>query len=205
LGFQIQATDSARPVIGAVINGVQIQATIYPGAAVTIFGTNLSSTPGNAQITLTPAGTNAQSFTITPFFTKPDGTQVNFQVPTTFPTGPAVLSVGSGSETTSLVVPIAFAPPVIASIVNLNGAFVDSSHAAGTGDILTITANGLDPTVSTNLSRVQVAVGGIPMPIQNINGSQIQFLLNHYFGGSPEPVLLIVDGSASLAYTILTR
>jgi hypothetical protein len=200
-GFQIQAADAARPVIAAVVNGVPGQATIYPNTPVVVYGANLPGATANAPVTLAPAGGSAQAV---PVLSASSG-QLNFQVPAGFLTGPAVLTIGTGSESTSIVLAISPAPPVIASITNLNNAFVDSTHSAGPGDILTITANGLDPTVASNPGRVQVTVGGIAMPILGINGSQIQFTLNHQFGGSPEPVLLIVDGSASLAYTILAR
>jgi hypothetical protein len=121
------------------------------------------------------------------------------------PVGAAILTLGNGNGTVSLVVPIALPPPVIASIINASGSFVDSTHSAGNGDLLTIQANGLDPTVTLNSGRLQVSVGGIVMQILALNGSQIQFSMNHQFGGALEPVLVTVDGSSSLPYTILTR
>lgn len=196
-GFQIQPPDPTKPVIAAVVNAVGTQATVYAGADVTIYGTNL-----NSQITLNSTTLN-QTLTVPVLFQSP--TQVNFQVPLGFPTGPAILTMGTGNSAVNFVLPISFAPPVIASIVNLSGTFIDPTHSAGPGDILTIQANGLDPSVGSNLSRLQVTVGGIPMPILAVNGSQIQFSLNHAFGGSPEPVVVIVDGSSTLPYTILAR
>ncbi|HUK17328.1 MAG TPA: IPT/TIG domain-containing protein, partial [Bryobacteraceae bacterium] len=202
-GFQIQTPNPALPVIGAVVNGVPGQATIYPGAVVTIYGSNLPATTGAAQLTLSPAATTGQSTTLPVLFSSSN--QMNFQVPANFPTGPAILTVSNGGGSTSLVVPIALAPPVIAGIVNSNNAVVDSTHSAGQGDILTIQANGLDPTVAGNLSRLQVTAGGFSMPVLSVNGSQITFSLNRSFGGTVVPVAVVVDGSASNLYFMLAR
>jgi len=202
-GFQIQTPNPALPVIVAVVNGVAGQATIYPGAVVTIYGSNLPATTGAAQLTLSPAATTGQSTTLPVLFSSSN--QMNFQVPANFPTGPAILTVSNGGGSTSLVVPIALAPPVIAGIVNSNNAVVDSTHSAGQGDVLTIQANGLDPTVAGNLSRLQVTVGGFSVPVLSVNGSQIQFSLNRSFGGVVVPVAVVVDGSASNLYFMLAR
>ena len=197
-GFQILPPDPAKPVIAAVVNNIGTQATVYPNAAVAVYGSNLSS-----QITLSSTIVPGPPVSV-PILYSSSG-QVNFQVPANFPIGPAILTVGTGGSSVSLVVAIATAPPVIASIVTSSNTFLDPTHAAGPIDILTMTANGLDPTVASNLSRVQVTVGGLPMQVVAVNGSQIQFSLNHSFGGVPEPVVLTIDGSSSLPYTILAR
>ncbi len=202
-GFQIQTPNPALPVIAAVVNGVAGQATIYPGAVVTIYGSNLPATTAAAQLTLSPAATGGQSTTVPILFSSSN--QVNFQVPANFPLGPTILTLGNGTGTASLVVPIALAPPVVTSIVNGSNSVVDSTHSAGQGDILTIQANGLDPTVAGNLSRLQVTVGGFSMPVFSVNGSQITFSLNRSFGGIVVPVAMVVDGSASNLYFILAR
>ncbi|HKE23751.1 MAG TPA: matrixin family metalloprotease [Bryobacteraceae bacterium] len=205
-GIQIQPPNPALPVIGAVVNNNGGQGTLYPGASVTIYGTNLPPNTGATQLTLTPlpAGQTTTAQTPSAPVSFASTNQVNFVVPP-IPAGAAVLTLGNGNGTVSLVVPIALPPPVIASIINASGSFVDSTHSAGNGDLLTIQANGLDPTATLNSGRLQVSVGGIVMQILALNGSQIQFSMNHQFGGALEPVLVTVDGSSSLPYTILTR
>jgi hypothetical protein len=204
-GFQIQAPNPALPVISAVVNAIGTQATIYPGAYVSIYGSNLANTPANspasAQITLGSASATAQPAAVTALFTS--GGQINFRVPANFPTGPALLTLGNGSGVVTVVVPIALVPPVIVSIVNSNNGTVDAAHTASTGAILAIQTSALDPTVAANLSRLQVMVGGVSMPVLSINGSQIQFQLNATFGNVAEPVVVVVDGSSSNTYTIL--
>jgi hypothetical protein len=202
-GFQIQPPNAALPVISAVTNAVATQATIYPGAYISIYGANLANTPASAQITLSPAAAPAQATAVPVLFAS--GGQINFQVPANFPTGAALLTLSNGSGTVTIVAPIALAPPVIVSIVNSSNATVDATHAANPGDFLTIQANGLDPTVAANPGRLQVTVGGFSMPVLAINGAQIQFEENHSFGGVTEPVVVVVDGSASNPYTILAR
>jgi hypothetical protein len=39
--------------------------------------------------------------------------------------------------------------------------------------------------------------------VLSIQGAQIQFQLNGTFGNAAEPVVVVVDGSSSNAYTIL--
>ena len=202
-GIQIQPPNPSLPAIGAAVNNNTAQATIYPGAAVSIYGANLPASIGAAQITLTPLLPAGQTLTIQALFASPS--QVNFQVPATFPVGPATMTLGNGAGAVSLVLPIALAPPLIASIVNASGSFVGPTNSAGPGDILTIQLNGLDPTVTLASGRLQVTVGGISVPILALNGSQVQIALNHQFGGSPEPVLVSVDGSSGPPYTILAR
>jgi len=201
-GFQIQAPNPGLPVIATANNAISTQATIYPGASVAISGSNLSS-PSVNTVTLTPEPLPSQAFTVP--LQSAGATQLAFQVPAGFPAGPAMLTVNNGSGTVSIVVQIALPPPVITSIVNSLNATVDATHAATNGDTLTIAVSGLDPTVLANLSRLQVTVGGIAMTVLNVTGSQIQFQLTHSFGGVPEPVVVVVDGSSSNSYTILAK
>lgn len=201
-GIQIQPANPSQPVIAAAVNNNSTQSTVYPGAVVSIYGLNLPASIGATQLTLTPLPAGL-SQTIQPLFASSG--QIDFLVPQTFPVGPATMTLGNGNGSVSLVLPVAVAPPVIVSIINQNNSFVDVTHSAGIGDILTIQANGLDPTVTLASGRLQVTVGGLAMPILGLNGSQIQIALNHQFGGVPEPVLVSVDGSSSLPYTILAR
>ena len=126
-GFQIVPANPAAPAILAVVNGVAGQATIYPNAVATIWGANLA----NPQITIN--GLPAQ-------VAYSSGDQVNVAVPAGTPTGPVILSLTTSGGTVNLVVPISYQPPAILGIAEPSGAVVDATHAATSGDLLTIAA-----------------------------------------------------------------
>jgi len=50
-----------------------------------------------------------------------------------------------------------------------------------------------------------VMVAGVSMPVQQIGGSQIQFILNQSFHGAQVPVTIVVDGSSSAPFAILAN
>jgi uncharacterized protein (TIGR03437 family) len=191
-GFQIVAANPAAPAILAVVNGVYGQATIYPNAVATIWGANLA----NPQIAI-----NGQPAQV--YYSSLD--QVNVAVPASTPTGPVILSLTTSRGTVSLVVPVTYQPPVILGIVESSGAVVNSTTAATSGDLLTIAISGLDPTVTLASGRLQVMVAGVSMPVQQIGGSQIQFILNQSFHGAQVPVTIVVDGSSSAPFAILAN
>lgn len=204
LGIQIVAANPAGPAILAVVNGVASQATIYPGAVITAWGANLA----NPQITIIPitSATTPAAFAGAPAqIVYSSGDQVNVALPVGMPIGPAMLSLTTGAGTTSVVVPIAYAPPVILGIAEPSGAIVNSTNAASPGDLLRIAISGLDPTVTLASGRLQVMVAGVSMPVQQIGASQIQFTLNQSFNGTEVPVTIVVDGSSSAAFTILAN
>jgi len=192
LGFQIVPPNAAAPVILAVVNGVPGQATIYPSAIATIWGSNLV----NPQITI-----NGQAAQVT----YSSNYQVNVAIPAGTPTGPVVLTLTTGSGSVSLVVPVTYAPPVILGIAEASGAAVNNATAAASGDVLNIAITGLDPTVTLASGRLQVMVAGVSMPVQSISAGQIQFTLNQSFKGAVVPVTIVVDGSASAPFLILAE
>ena len=191
-GFQTVPANPAAPVVLAVVNGVAGQATIYPNAVATIWGANLA----NPQITIN--GQLAQVY-------YSSGDQVNVAVPAGTPTGPVSLSLTTSGGAVSLVVPISFQPPAILGITEPSGAIVNSTNAATSGDLLTIAISGLDPTVTLTSGRLQVMVAGVPMPVQFVSASQIQFTLNQSFNGAQVPVTIVVDGSSSAPFNILAQ
>jgi len=192
LAFQIVPAIPGAPVILAVVNGVAGQATIYPNAVATIWGANLA----NPQITIN--GEMAQ-------VAYSSGDQVNVAVPADTPTGPIVLNLATSGGSVSLVVPISYAPPVILGIAEASGAAVNATSAATSGDQLTVAISGLDPTVTLASGRLQVEVAGVPMPVQLVSASQIQFTLNQSFNGTQVPVTIVVDGSSSAPFPILAQ
>jgi len=191
-GFQILPANPAAPAVLAVVNGVAGQATIYPNAVATIWGANLA----NPQITI-----NGQPAQVAYW----SGNQVNVSVPAGTPTGPVILNLTTSSGTVSVVVPISYQPPAILGIAEPSGAAVDATHAATSGDLLTIAISGLDPAVTLASGRLQVTVAGVSMPIQLVSANQIQFSLNQSFNGAQVPVTIVVDGSSSAAFNMLAN
>jgi uncharacterized protein (TIGR03437 family) len=200
-GFQIQAWSPSLPLIALPVVSTA-GGPVYSGGFASIYGLNLSPASGAAQVALNGVPMSIQYSS---------ANQVNFQVPAGFPSGPAILKLNNGAGSASVVVEIDIPPPSIIGITDLSSAAtLDVNHAASAGDLLGIQVTGLDPTVLSNLSRLQVTVAGIPMAVFQVtpsqNGqSQIQFALTQSFGGSPVPVVVLVDGSPSGAYVIVVH
>ena len=180
--FQVQPANPALPVIGVpVVNGNVNQQTLYPGSYATLYGVNL---PSNPQLTLNDVPA-AIAFA--------NSTQINFVIPAGFPVGLATLKVlGGAVGANPVLVQISSPPPVIQSAAGF----------ANPGDVIGVFVTGLDPTVQSNQSRLQVTVGGIAMPVQSIapapnNQFQIQVKLTQSFGGQQVPLAVVVDGSSS--------
>jgi len=199
--FQTQVAQTSLPVIGLPVgNGDPNQQTIYPGGVATIFGQNLmlSSTP---QLTL-----NDQAV---PILYASAG-QINFVVPPTMPIGPAYLKLSNGAQSAyPVVVQIDNPPPSIVGITNLSNVSL-ASLGASSGDVINLAVSGLDTTVFSNMSRLQVTVGGVSMPVVAVNGLggglyQIQIVVKQSFGGNQVPVRVWVDGSGSGAALLTVR
>jgi hypothetical protein len=195
-GFQILPANPALPVIAAVVNSASTLLPLAPSSAGTIsigtiYGSNLTTGSGTVQLTL--GGTPA------PLFYSSPG-QINFWVPAGFPAGPTTLTLNNGGGSISYGVAVANLPPTILSVLDLT----NPGSTPGPGDILSVQVAGLDPTVLTNTSRVQVTVSGIAMPVVSVAAGQIQFVLDQSFAGSPVPIAVVVDGAASLPSTAST-
>ena len=198
--FQVQPANQALPVVAVPASNANAnQQTIYPGSTVTIFVTNLSPNP---QVTLndTPM---AIAFA--------NSNQINFVIPAGFPTGLATLKViGNSGASNPVLVPVVSPPPAIQTITNAYGTAYDASHFASASETIDIYVSGLDPTVLSNPSRVQVKVSGVSMPVLSItpapgNQFQIQTILTQSFGGQQVPVAVLVDGSTSTTVQITVR
>lgn len=200
--FQIQPANTTQPLIGTVVNGLNTQTTLYPAIEAVAYGLNLAAGLGTVQATLNGAPINV---------VYASSGQVNFVIPPGFPTGPATLNLAGGAGSISLVVPVANQPVTIAGVSNPNGPTPAASAAPNApaifnpGDTVSVQVNGLDPSVASNLSRVQVTVSGIGMPVVQAGNNQVQFVLTRSFGSSAVPVVVLVDGSPSAAFNIAVR
>jgi uncharacterized protein (TIGR03437 family) len=201
--FQTQPVNPSLPSIGLpIVNAVPTQQTVYPGAIAAIYGSNLALSPGAAQVTLNnvPAQILYAS-----------AAQINFVIPAGFPTGPATLSLNNGSANAfPVLLQIGNPPPAISAVTNVSGLPLSAGSPAGVSDILNVMVAGLDPTVPTNPSRLQVTISGISMPVLGIapasNGQfQIQIILTQSFAGAQVPLSVSVDGSSSAPFPIAVR
>ncbi len=196
--FQIQPARAGLPVIASVVNGDLRQQTVFPGGTATIFGQNLTG----ALITL-------NDVTLTPAFA--NSTQINFLIPAGFTLGPATLKlVAAGGVAFPVAVQIDAPPPVITGVTSGVNALVGAG-SAGAGDVLQVQVTGLDPSLLSNRQgRLRVTVSGLEMTVQQVtalsNGIfQIQIVVNQSFGASQVPLVVWVDGAASLPVNITVR
>jgi uncharacterized protein (TIGR03437 family) len=201
--FQTQAANPSLPSMGLpIVNAVPTQQTVYPGAIAAIYGSNLALSPAAAQVTLNNVPVQIQFAS---------AAQINFVVPAGFPTGPATLNLNNGSASAfPVLVQISNPPPTIIGVANMSGVPLSAGSSAGMGDILNVLVAGLDPAVPGNLSRLQVTVSGISMPVLGItpasNGQfQIEIILTQSFAGAQVPLAVSVDGSSSAPFTITVR
>jgi uncharacterized protein (TIGR03437 family) len=151
--ISLQAAQAGPNVLAqGVVNAVNFQAVMAPGAIVSLFGTRLAAAQAAAPglpLPTTLAGTsitvNGQPAPL--FFVSP--TQINFQFPFEVSGSQAVVEVTTLDGATSLLVPVMpVAPAIIAGSVihSATGAPVNGDNPATAGEVLTLFATGLGAT-----------------------------------------------------------
>lgn len=199
LAFQVQPPNPRLPVITLPAqNANPSQSAIFPGAAVSLYGANLAAFPNGAAITL-----NDQPAQV--LFASAG--QVNFVVPASVRTGPAILRLSNGVESAlPVVVQIDAPPPQVNAVLSSSSSPFDAARPALAGDVLNLLLGNLDPSVTTAPSRVRVNVGGTEMPAlvvvpaPNQPGVWIaQIILAPTTTGTQVPVTVTVDGGAASA------
>ena len=202
-GFQITASNPRLPVTSPLVtNTVVGQTTIYPGAVISVFGSNLSQ--GNALPNVTFNGIPALVLFAS-------ATQVNLQIPANLPSGPATMQLAN-SLGVSLPVDVNIdpAPTVLAGLLNAAGIPIDATHPAHVGDIVTmLVSNFADPTTSVSTSRVQILVNGTSAPALLVapyatNVFQIQTILPSVPSGSL-PLSVYLDNRLSAQGSIFIQ
>jgi len=189
--FQITAANTRIPVTSPlVVNTVPGQTAIYPGAIVSVFGSNL--TQGNALPTVSFNGLAAQIYFASP-------SQVNLQVPAGLQPGPVTMTLvnglGSGYPVDVNIDPV---PTTLAGLLNAAGVLIDAAHPAHSGDTITIlVSNFADPGATVANSRVQISVNGSNVPASLVapfaNGMfQIQTVLPAVSAGNL-PLAVFLD------------
>ncbi|HEV3332572.1 MAG TPA: IPT/TIG domain-containing protein [Bryobacteraceae bacterium] len=202
--FQIQAANPSLPLISLpLVNNDPNQPIIYPGAAVTLFGSNLGSSPAAIQLTIHGLSVPVASVA---------ANQISFVVPLQMPLGATILTLNNGSATSpQIVVQIDAPPPVVTAITNSSSQAVDTNHPANAGDVIVATLTGVDPSVANNASRVQVTAGGAVMAVLQVTASsdqksvQVAFMVGQPFGGASVPVVVAVDGVRSSPFSVVVN
>jgi hypothetical protein len=78
------------------------------------------------------------------------------------------------------------------------------------GDVVSVQVTNVDPGIVSAPSRVAVTLSGVPMAVQSVTSVsggayQIQFAVTQSFAGWQVPLVVLVDGSPSLAVTVTAR
>jgi uncharacterized protein (TIGR03437 family) len=196
--FQVQPPNMTLPTPALpVFNAVSYATVLHDADYGSIFGSNLAI-GSTAQVLL-----NGQAAPV--LYASP--TQINFQIPAGFPVGPATLQVNNGSVNAYPVyLQIDSAPAVIA--VPASAASV--LQVVNPGDVVSVQVTNVDPGIVNAPNRVAVTLSGVPMAVQGVTSLgggvfQIQFAVTQSFGGWQVPLVVLVDGSPSLAIQVTAR
>ena len=203
LAFQTQAGNPSLPSIALpLVNADASQQSLYPGAVVSLFGTNLA-TGSYSQVLL-----NDQPVPL--LFVS--GNQVNFVIPPGIATGPTVLKLNNGTNTAfPIMIQIDKEPPVVASVTNAVNQVLDIAHPGAIGDILTVTLASADASLAGSSGRIHVTVSGVELPVLSVAAGaqpgtiQVFAAIVQSFGGSSVPLSVTVDGSHSNPYSVTVR
>ena len=200
-GFQITAPNPRLPVASPLLaNTAAGQTAIYPGASVSVSGTNLAQ--GGALPSVTFNGTQALVLSAS-------STQINLQIPAGLQPGPATMVVSNGAAT-SLPVDVNIDPvqTTITGVLNSAGVSIDSGHPAHAGDIVTfLVSNFGDPVAGVASSRVQISINGATAQALIVAPYaaglfQIQTILPSIAPGN-QPVTIYLDGRISAQGAII--
>ncbi|HEY3835879.1 MAG TPA: carboxypeptidase regulatory-like domain-containing protein [Bryobacteraceae bacterium] len=203
-GFQITAANPRLPVTSPYLtNSIAGQTSLYPGAVVSIFGSNLSAGPLPA---VTFNGVNAPVIFAS-------ASQVNLQIPASLQPGVVAMQLVNGLGTSFPVdVTISAPPSNITSFLNAAGVAIDSTHPAHVGDVISmLVPNFADPTIAVAVTRVQLAVNGVsaaPLIVtaygSGTNVFQIQTAVPPVLSGG-QPVAVYLDGRLSAQGTLFIQ
>ncbi len=202
-GFQITAPVAAQPVPYPVLfNALPGLTGAYPGAVVSLYGSNLAAASGVPSVTIDGQPVNVLYAS---------AGQFNLLLPATLTQGPATLLLNNGAVANAfpITVNIDSLPAGIAAIQDsTNGAYIYAANSAVQGETLIVTLIDFAPA-GTNiaLNRVSVSVGGVSHPVTKIVSVepyyQIYFALNPSDPvGQSEQVVVYLDGRSSYPATI---
>jgi uncharacterized protein (TIGR03437 family) len=206
--FQIVPADMSLPTPALpVYNSVTYATVLHDADYASIFGSNLMVGASAPQVLLD--GVAAPIVYASP-------TQINFRIPPGFPLGPAALQVNNGNVSGfPLMLQVDASPAVIS--VPASATASPLSNASGVpvqtvnpGDVVSLQVTNVDPGIVTSPNRVAVTLSGVPMAVQSVTAQgggvfQIQFAVTQSFAGWQVPLVVLVDGSPSLAIQVTAR
>jgi hypothetical protein len=200
-GFQIAAQIAGSPTpIPALANALPGLNGAYPGAIVSIYGSNLAAASAAPVVTI-----GGQPVTV--LYASPS--QLNLQLPSTLTPGPAILTLNNGVVAAfPITVNIDTLPAAIDGVQTSSGAYIDALSPAQQGQMLIVTlGNFAPPGTGIDPSRVQVSVGGVSNSALTITqaGSvyQVGFLLSSTDPvGQSEQLIVYLDGRSSYPASI---
>jgi uncharacterized protein (TIGR03437 family) len=214
-GFQIQPPNGNLPTPALpVYNAVSYATVLHDADYATIFGDDLALSPGSAQVLLN--GTTAPLLYQSP-------TQLNFQVPSGFPVGPATMVVSNGTFSALPIYVQIDSPPALIEVPAASATAPAVSNAAGAavqavnpGDLVSVQVTNVDPGIVNAPNRVQVTLSGVPMSVIGVTQVsaaaggqpasagvfQVQFAVTQSFAGWQVPLVVCVDGSPSLSISL---
>jgi uncharacterized protein (TIGR03437 family) len=201
-GFHITAPIAGQPApYPALFNALPGLTGAYPGAVVSLYGSNLAAASGVPSVTIAgqPVGVLYAS-----------AGQFNLLLPGTLTPGPATLQLNNGALAAfPVTVNIDTYPAGIVAIQDsLNGAYVYGANPGVQGEGLIVTLGNFAPAGTTiALNRVSVSVGGVSHPATKIvsvdSYYQVYFALNSNDPiGASEQLVVYLDGRSSYPATI---
>jgi uncharacterized protein (TIGR03437 family) len=205
--FQVQPSNMNLPTPALpVFNAISYATVLHDADYGSIFGSNLSVVSSGAQVLL-----NGQAVPV--LYSSP--TQINFQIPAGYPVGPTTLQVNNGSVNAYPVyLEIDAAPAVISAPVSGSSPVSNAAGAAiqvvSPGQVVSIQVTNVDPGIVNAPNRVAVTLSGVPMAVQSVTALgggvfQIQFAVTQSFAGWQVPLVVLVDGSPSLAVQVIAQ
>ena len=201
-GFHITAPVAGQPVpYPAFFNALPGLTGAYPGAVVSLYGSNLAAVSGVPSLTIAGQPVNVLYAS---------AGQLNLLLPATLTPGPATLLLNNGALAAfPVTVNIDTLPAGIVAIQDsTNGAYIYGANPAIQGETLIVTLGNFAPA-GTNiaLTRVSVSVGGVSHPVTKIvsvdSYYQIYFNLNSSDPvGASEQFIVYLDGRSSYPASI---
>jgi uncharacterized protein (TIGR03437 family) len=196
--FQVQTPDMTLPTPALpVFNAVSYATVLHDADYGSIFGSNLAI-GSTAQVLL-----NGQAAPV--LYASP--TQINFQIPAGFPVGPATLLVNNGSVN---AYPVYLEIDSAPAVISVPASAASVLQVVNPGDVVSVQVTNVDPGIVNAPNRVAVTLSGVPMAVQGVTALgggvfQIQFAVTQSFGGWQVPLVVLVDGSPSLAIQVTAR
>jgi uncharacterized protein (TIGR03437 family) len=204
-GFQVITLPSAVQILGSngqtpvlnpqLVNTAPNQTAIYPGAVVTLSGSNLA----NPAITL--GSQTAQIVSANP-------NQITFQIPPSLPTGPTILKFTSGATSVSIVVQVDPTPPGVLNVSGTDNVSISANRPARPGDVLNVLVTSLASSGSApDPKLVHVTVAGVDHMAQSVtpqaSASQVQIVLSPVVSPGQVPLTVSTGGRSSLPYYVV--